>query len=48
MITQFSILWIIFGSALDPRALGVFVQKLQMLKKAPEPSVPPGVAGQPA
>jgi hypothetical protein len=48
MITQFSILWIIFGSALDPRALGVFVQKLQMLKKAPEPTVPPGVAGQPA
>ena len=48
MITQFSILWIIFGSALDPRALGVFVQKLQMLKKAEAPSVPPGVAGQPA
>jgi putative inorganic carbon (hco3(-)) transporter len=48
MITQFSILWIIFGAALDPRALGVFVQKLQMLKKAEAPSVPPGVAGQPA
>ena len=48
VITQFSILWIIFGSALDPRALGVFVQKLQMLKKAEAPSVPPGVAGQPA
>ena len=48
VITQFSILWIIFGSALDPKALGVFVQKLQMLKKAEAPSVPPGVAGQPA
>jgi putative inorganic carbon (hco3(-)) transporter len=48
MITQFSILWIIFGSALDPRPLGAFVQKLQMLKKAETPSVPPGVAGQPA
>jgi hypothetical protein len=48
MITQFSILWIVFGSALDPKALGLFVQKLQMMKKAEAPTVPTGVAGQPA
>jgi hypothetical protein len=48
VITTFSILWIVFGSALCPKALGVFVQKLQMMKKAETPSVPVGAASQTA
>jgi putative inorganic carbon (HCO3(-)) transporter len=34
IITQFSILWIVFGAALDPHALRVFVAKLQMMQRA--------------
>jgi hypothetical protein len=49
VITQFSILWIVFGSALCPKALGLFVQKLQLMKKPPEaPTVPVAAAGQTA
>ncbi len=31
IITQFSILWIVFGAALDPKALRLFVAKLQII-----------------
>ena len=34
IITQFSILWIVFGAALDPKALRVFIAKLQMMREA--------------
>ncbi len=34
VITQFSILWIVFGAALDPKALRIFVAKLQMMRDA--------------
>jgi putative inorganic carbon (HCO3(-)) transporter len=34
VITQFSILWIVFGAALDPKALSIFVAKLQMMRDA--------------
>jgi putative inorganic carbon (HCO3(-)) transporter len=34
IITQFSILWIVFGAALEPKALRIFVAKLQMIKQA--------------
>ena len=34
IITQFSILWIVFGSALEPKALRIFVAKLQMMRDA--------------
>ena len=34
VITQFSILWIVFGAALDPKALRIFVAKLQMMRNA--------------
>jgi hypothetical protein len=30
IITQFSLLWIVFGAALDPKAFRIFVAKLQM------------------
>ena len=30
LITTFSILWIVFGAALDPKAFRVFIAKLQM------------------
>ena len=47
IITQFSILWIVFGTALDPKAFRVFVTKLQMMRQARsrpriEPAVSPG------
>ncbi len=48
VISSFSILWIVFGSALCPRSLGLFVQKLQMMRKVATPSVPVGASGQPA
>jgi putative inorganic carbon (hco3(-)) transporter len=34
IITQFSILWIAFGAALDPKAFRVFVAKLQLMQSA--------------
>jgi putative inorganic carbon (HCO3(-)) transporter len=34
VITTFSILWIVFGAALDPKAFRVFVAKLQMVRNA--------------
>jgi putative inorganic carbon (HCO3(-)) transporter len=34
IITQFSILWIVFGAALDPKAFRVFVAKLQLIQAA--------------
>ena len=33
IITQFSILWIVFGAALDPNALRIFLAKLQMMRQ---------------
>jgi putative inorganic carbon (HCO3(-)) transporter len=47
IITQFSILWIAFGAALDPRAFRIFVAKLQMAREARSrsrmrPAVSPG------
>jgi putative inorganic carbon (hco3(-)) transporter len=47
VITSFSILWIAFGAALDPKAFRVFVAKLQLIKQARsrtkvEPAVSPG------
>jgi putative inorganic carbon (hco3(-)) transporter len=46
VITSFSILWIVFGAALDPKAFRVFVAKLQMMlearsRQAMEPAVSP-------
>ena len=32
LVTTFSILWIVFGAALDPKAFRLFIAKLQMLK----------------
>ena len=32
VITSFSILWIVFGAALDPKAFRVFVAKLQLMR----------------
>jgi len=32
LITQFSILWIVFGAALDPKALRLFVAKRQLMR----------------
>jgi hypothetical protein len=34
VITQFSILWIVFGTALDPKALRIFVAKLHLMRQA--------------
>ena len=34
IITQFSILWIVFGAALEPKALRIFIAKLQMMRSA--------------
>ena len=34
VITTFSILWIVFGAALDPKAFRIFVAKLQMIRDA--------------
>ena len=34
IITTFSILWIVFGAALDPKALRLFVAKLQLMQSA--------------
>jgi putative inorganic carbon (HCO3(-)) transporter len=49
VITSFSILWIVFGAALSPKALGVFVEKLQLLRsaraaKTEAPTILPGTA----
>ena len=41
LITTFSILWIVFGAALDRKALRVFVAKLQMMQNAARASAPP-------
>jgi O-antigen ligase len=45
VITQFSILWIVFGAALDPNAFRVYVTKLQLIQNArrakAEVAVPP-------
>ena len=37
VITTFSILWIVFGAALDPKALRIFVAKLQMMRSSVRP-----------
>jgi putative inorganic carbon (hco3(-)) transporter len=34
VVTQFSILWIVFGAALDPQGLRVFAAKLQIMRSA--------------
>ena len=34
VVTQFSILWVVFGAALDHKALRVFAAKLQMMRNA--------------
>ena len=34
VVTTFSILWIVFGAALCPKALRVFAQKLQMMQNS--------------
>jgi hypothetical protein len=34
IITQFSILWVVFGAALDPKALRIFVAKLQLARSS--------------
>ena len=41
VITSFSILWIVFGAALCPKALGLFVQRLQMMQNSARASAPP-------
>ena len=46
VVTSFSILWIVFGAALCPKALRVFAQKLQMMQDAARAPAPL-VAGQP-
>ena len=38
VITTFSILWIVFGAALDPKAFRIFVAKLQMMQECGSPS----------
>lgn len=40
VITQFSILWIVFGAALDPHMLKVYVTKLQSMRKAGRAKAP--------
>ena len=43
LITTFSILWVVFGAALSPKALGAFVKKLQLLRGSPTSvSIPAG------
>ena len=37
VITQFSILWIVFGAALDPHTLRVYVAKLRLMRDARRP-----------
>jgi putative inorganic carbon (hco3(-)) transporter len=37
IITTFSILWIAFGAALDPKAFRIFVAKLQMMQSSARP-----------
>lgn len=45
VITSFSILWIAFGAALDPKAFRVFLTKLQLVREAQSrPSMQPAVA----
>jgi hypothetical protein len=34
LITTFSILWIVFGAALDPKAFRAFVARLQLMRSA--------------
>jgi putative inorganic carbon (HCO3(-)) transporter len=40
LITTFSILWIVFGSALCPKALHVFAQKVRILRSSAPASAP--------
>jgi putative inorganic carbon (HCO3(-)) transporter len=45
VITTFSILWIVFGAALDPRAFRLFVARLQMAREArTRPAIQPAVS----
>ena len=46
VVTTFSILWIVFGAALCPKALRVFAQKVQMIRNSARASTPLA-AGQP-
>jgi putative inorganic carbon (hco3(-)) transporter len=45
IITQFSILWIVFGTALDPKAFRLFIAKLQLMREArSRPKIEPAVS----
>jgi putative inorganic carbon (HCO3(-)) transporter len=45
IITQFSILWIVFGAALEPKGLRIFIARLQMMREArARPKVEPAVS----
>ena len=47
IITQFSILWLVFGAALDPQTLRLFVAKLQAMRAAGRaPASKPTLASQ--